>query len=219
MLKGKLISIEGIDGSGKTTQVKKLVEYLSSKGFDVLQVREPGGTIIGEKVRDMLLDIKMEPLTELMLFTASRIENIKVNILPALKEGKIVVCDRFIDSTFAYQGYGRNLKSEVAYIQPLIDDLVQAQHTLFLDLRLQTSLNRLKERLGQKLDRIDSVSLDVKQRIYDGYIQAYKLNPQRNIKIDASGTIDDVTQAIKEWVDQSFIPANRELIKEVSNVT
>lgn len=217
-MNGKMIVLEGIDGSGKTTQVKRLVEYLTLKGFDVLQVREPGGTEVGEKIREILLNVDMDPLTELMLFTASRIENIKLNILPALAQGKVIVCDRFVDSTFAYQGYGRMLKYEVMDIQPLIDNLVKSDHTLFLDLRLEDSIKRMNERFGQKKDRLDSLNIEIKQRICDGYAQAYENNPDRNIKIDASGTIDEVTSIILEWVDNFFIPNNQTLIMESSNV-
>lgn len=213
MTKGKLITVEGIDGSGKTTQVKRLVDYLTLKGFDVLHVREPGGTQIGEMVRDILLHVDMDPLTELFLFTASRVENIKANILPALEKGKVIVCDRFIDSTYAYQGFGRGLKYEVIDAQAFVDRLVNVDHTLFLELRLEDSIERMNARLGQDKDRLDSLDIEVKKRVADGFTQACIRNPNRAVKINANGSVDEVTSSILEWVDNVFIPANKDLIR------
>ena len=212
---GKLITVEGIDGSGKTTQVKRLIDYLNLKGFDTILVREPGGTRAGEAIRDILLNVDMDPVTELMLFTASRFENIKANILPALKEGKVVVCDRFTDSTMAYQGYGREILSEVLYVQPLIDRIVKPDHTLFLDLRLEDSIERMNKRIDQDKDRLDSLQIEVKRRIFNGYKVAFESDPRRNVKIDAGGPVDVVTSNILMWFDNIFIPNNKDLIKNV----
>lgn len=211
---GKLITVEGIDGSGKTTQVKRLIDYLNLKGFQTILVREPGGTEVGEAIRNILLNVEMNSVTELLLFMASRVENIKLNVLPALKEGKVVVCDRFIDSTMAYQGYGREVLSEVLYLQPLIDKLIRPDHTLFLDLRLEDSIERMNKRIGQDKDRLDSLDIEVKRRIYNGYQMAFESDPKRNVKIDAGGPIDVVTSNILMWIDNIFIPSNKGLITD-----
>lgn len=212
MTKGKLITVEGPDGSGKTTQIKELVDYLIFKGFKVMHVREPGGTAIGECVRDLLLNMDMHAQTELLLFTASRIQNIHENILPALDKGVVVVCDRFIHSTQAYQGHGRGLKAEVKKLQTLVDDLVTIDYTLFLNITLEQSIARIERRRNQAKDRLDRLDIDIKAKIFEGYKEAQESNPDKHFGIDASDSIESVTQSVKHWVDTVFIPTSQELL-------
>lgn len=210
MTEGKLICIEGADGAGKSTQIKAMVEKLRDWGIDVVQFREPGGTEVGEKIRDILLNVDMDPFTELMLFTASRIENIKQNILPALQAGKVVVLDRFVDSTMAYQGYGRGLRSEVAYLMSLIDNLVKADYVLFLDIPFDLSIERLKERI-EKSDRLDQLDFDTKRKIFAGFQVLMHENPERNVVINAVGTRQEVEDRITNWIDTDFMTKNLHL--------
>jgi dTMP kinase len=212
MTKGKLITVEGPDGSGKTTQIKELVDYLIFKGFKVMHVREPGGTAIGECVRDLLLNMDMHAQTEVLLFTASRIQNIHENILPALEKGTVVVCDRFIHSTQAYQGFGRGLKVEVEKLQTLVDDLVTIDYTLFLNISLEESIARIERRKNQAADRLDRLDLDIKARIFQGFKEAQESNPVKHFGIDASGPIESVTESVKHWVDTVFIPNSKGLL-------
>lgn len=139
-IKGKLISFEGIEGSGKSTQCKLLEEYLSFKGIEVLHLREPGGTAISEKIRTILLDLNsigLKPLTEFLLFAASRAQVIEERILPALQEGTIVLCDRYKDSSVAYQGYGRGLGLElINRIHKTMGIVLNPDLTILLDLSL-----------------------------------------------------------------------------------
>ena len=145
MKNGLFISIEGLDGSGKTTQVQGIKTYFENKGIQPVMLREPGGTIIGEKIRHIVLDAKnteMDSISEMLLFAASRAQNVAENILPALNEGKVVICDRFIDSSIVYQGYGRELdvnevlNVNLAAIRHRLPDI-----TFFLDKNLTNAFN------------------------------------------------------------------------------
>lgn len=203
---GILLTMEAIDGAGKTTQVKLLKEYLEKQECNVVNCREPGGTEVGELVRNILLTKEMDGLTELMLFTASRIQLIKEVILPALNEGKIVVLDRFIDSTYAYQGMGRGYIGEVMRLENIVTDLVEPDHTFLLDLSLEEAEERLKARTGQVSDRFDSMDLKFKQRLYDGFKLRAKSNRDRFVTISATGTPEEVFDRIKSWCDLIIIP-------------
>lgn len=212
MPRGKLIVLEGPDGSGKTTQVSELVDYLIFQGFKVIRVREPGGTVIGERVRDILLNLDMHGQTELLLFTASRLQNIHENILPALEKGIVVVCDRFIHSTRAYQGHGRDLMDDVKVVQSLVDKLVSVDYGLFLNISLEESINRIERRRGQAADRLDALDIEIKKKIMQGFKEAELSDPLKHFGFDASGSIEDVTLSIRNWVDTVFIPQNKDLI-------
>lgn len=216
MSRGKMIVLEGQDGSGKTTQVKNIVEHLKSNGFDVVTFREPGATQVGEMVRGILLNTALETdmdrLTELFLFTASRVENIKRNILPALEAGKVVICDRFVDSTMAFQGYGRGLIKEVSLVREIIDSLVKVDHTLYLTLSVAESFRRINERDDGGGNRLDKLNADMKSKINKGYEEICLQNPN-GVVIGADEELNLVTGRIINWLDRVFIPANQDLKK------
>lgn len=202
---GKLIVFEGIDGSGKTTQVNYFKELLTNSGFDVVGFREPGSTEAGEQIRNTLLNVDMDGLTELLLFNASRVENIKKNILPALEAGKIVVCDRFTDSTIAYQGFGRGYLAEALMLQPLIDKLVVPDYRVFLNITIEESLKRLSARTGQSHDRLDALDTPIKHRIANGYHTT--TGSHKNVEVfDASGSITDIQNNIALWFNNYVKP-------------
>ena len=201
-MKGKFITIEGTDGVGKTTQINLLVEKLMQWGVPLLLVREPGGTVIGEKIRDMILDIanvEMTSMTEAMLYAAARTQLVDEKIVPALEEGYTVVCDRFVDSSIAYQGYARGLGQErVMAINRYALERVTPDLTLYLDLPPEIGIARKKN--VQALDRMEQEQMDFHNRVYAGYQALVKQYPQRIKAIDASLCVPQVHEKIMEAV-------------------
>jgi len=191
------ISFEGIEGSGKTTQVRLLGDYLKAKGYDVLITEEPGGTEIGFRIREILLDPRssMNPLTELLLYSASRAEHVREVIYPALMRGTIVIIDRFSDSTIAYQGYGRGI--DLIIIKAL-DDIVAGDLkpyiSFLLDIDASEGLRRNTD--VRKEDRFELEAIEFHERIRHGYLQIAREEPNRVKVIDASGEIEEVNKKI-----------------------
>lgn len=187
--RGRLITFEGIDGSGKSTQITMLADSLRAAGMDVLVLREPGGTPIGEAIRKILLDSKhdgMSQETELLLFEAARAQLIREVIEPALAAGTNVICDRFFDSTLAYQGYGRGM--DLGMIEAMNRYAVGSSRpdlTILLDLPVETAVLRLAGRLGAA-DRLEGEGLAFMQRTCEGYRALAAREPERIIKLDAS---------------------------------
>ena len=171
-MRSRLISFEGIDGSGKSTQINLLSEWLSEKNIEFIIVREPGGTSISEGIRDILLDKQNLHLcneSESFLFLSARAQLINEVIKPTLEDGKFVICDRFIDSTLAYQGYGRGL--DLARLEAMNDMAIGGcvlGQTFLLDMDIENSIER---RSGDEDDRMESVGIDFIRRVRDGYIQ------------------------------------------------
>ena len=203
MKKGILITFEGIDASGKTTQARKAVRYLREKGFDVLFLREPGGEPVSERIRKILLKSQssVTPTTELMLYLASRSQLVEKKIIPALKSKKLVICDRFFDSTLAYQGFGRALDRK------WIKDLnrkstfgVKPDLTLLIDVPLEVYLKRAK--LKKNKDRLEKENLAFYRRIRRGYLEIAKQDKKRVKVIDGSGTISQTWAKVKELADK-----------------
>ncbi len=180
---GFFITIEGIEGSGKTTLAKGLFEELKSKGFPVILTWEPGGTAIGEKIRETLLHSEeISPWTELFLFVAARKEHVEKKILPALREGKIVISDRFDDSTVAYQGYGRSLNIRlIKRFNKIATSGLKPNITFLIDIDPETSLNRLKGR-----DRIERESIEFHKRVRKGYLDIAKRAKKRVIILNGN---------------------------------
>lgn len=202
MKKGYFITFEGGDGAGKSTQIKKLMEYLESKGFDVILTREPGGTDIGEKIRQIILDpenTEMDSVTEAMLYAASRAQHVAQVIKPAIEEGKIVICDRFVDSSIAYQGYARNLGDSVSIINSYAVGEYMPHKTFLLKLKPQAGSLRMA---GREKDRIELEAASFHQKVYDGYVALEKEYPERIVGIDASGTIDAIAEEIREHINK-----------------
>jgi len=209
--KGIFITIEGIEGCGKSTQVRILKNYLEKKGLDVLLTREPGGTEIGNQIRKVLLDKrnkKIVPCSELFLYAASRVQHVEEVILPALQEGKTVVCDRFSDATTAYQGYGRGLNRNIVSVinrfstKGLIPDL-----TIILDLPQEIGLKRARTRnrekgLSMKEGRFEEESLLFHKKVRQGYLRIRKSEPKRVKVINAGHDIKKVNSQISKEVDK-----------------
>ena len=202
MKQGYFITFEGGDGAGKSTQINKLMEYLKGKGYDVILTREPGGTDIGEKIRQIILDPEnkeMHSVTEAMLYAASRAQHVAQVIKPAIDEGKIVICDRFIDSSIAYQGYGRNLGDSVSVINSYAVGEYMPHKPFLLKLKPQAGNKRIS---GREKDRIELEAAAFHQAVYDGYIALEKEFPDRIVGIDASGTIEEIHNIIREQIDK-----------------
>ena len=197
-MKGLFITIEGPDASGKSTQIKLLKDYLQNKGYDIVLTREPGGTKISEKIRSIILDKEnktMNSRTEALLYAASRAQHVEELIKPALKANKIVICDRFVDSSLIYQGIGRNLGIENIYnlnlfaMQDIIPDL-----TLLLDIDMNKAKKR-KENRGN-LDRLESEKDVFHEDVFNGYKKLKGLYPKRIKTVKANGNIKQVHEEI-----------------------
>ena len=201
MARGVFITLEGIEGSGKTTQAMLLKDLLRAKGFEVVVTREPGGPPIAEKIRDILLDRsnkRMVALTELFLYEASRAQHVAEIIRPALDAGKAVICDRFFDASTAYQGNARGLDMEaVRNLNLLATSGLLPDLTLVFDLPVEVGLRRL----GRRPDRIESETLEFHERVRRGYLEMAGFDGFRIKVIDASGSIDDISGKVRDIVE------------------
>ena len=206
-MQGRLITLEGADAAGKTTQLAFLVRLLREKGYDVIQTREPGGTYVAERLRSIVLTEKLTPVAEMLLFAAMRAEHMEDKILPALKKGQIVVSDRFADSTYAYQGIGRNQLDRVEMLEKFVLGDFQPDHTLFFDIPLEESQKRLNGRMARK-DVFEKEVDGFKERVYAGYLRRYEENPHRMVRINSMGSIEEVNALVRAWVEEVFVPAN-----------
>ena len=206
-MSGLFITMEGTDGAGKSTQLKLLNEYLKNKGFDVVFVREPGGTNISEKIREIILDIEnkeMHYMTEALLYAASRAQLVNEVINPNLKKGAIVICDRFVDSSIVYQGIARNLGVDVIKkINNIATGGLIPDITFFLDLSPKDAIKRKKEQ--KQLDRLESEKAHFYQKVYDGYKMLIKQNSERIKVIDANKSIEEMHKDIIKNLEKLFI--------------
>lgn len=195
---GKLITFEGPDGAGKTTQIQLTARALEQSGYLVATTREPGGTRLSEAIRQLLLDPcyrEMSSLTEALLYTGARSQLVSEVILPALNAGKVVLCDRFVDSSIAYQGAGQQLGEDmVAQINAPAVDGHYPDTTVYLDLDYRVALKRRKH--ASEADRIELNPEDFHQRVQDAFRRLHATNRERYLKIDASGTAEDIARAV-----------------------
>jgi len=196
------ITLEGPEGSGKTSQMPRLAKYLRSKGYEVITTREPGGTPISDQVRDILISMKntgMEPRTEILLFLAARAQLVEELIKPALQSGKIVLCDRYGDSTLAYQGYGHKLDLDtLKRMLAFATDGLKPDLTIYLDLDVETGLQRKIKK--DEWNRLDAYEVAFHQRVRNGYHQLLAEEPQRWVLIDASQSLADVQRQMRTIV-------------------
>jgi len=201
------ITIEGPDGSGKTTQVTPLSDYLTQKGHSVLITREPGGTAIGDQIRHILSDLKntgMNPSTETLLFLAARAQLVDQIIKPHLMEGYIVLCDRYADSTMAYQGYGhQNDLDEINILINFATGGLKPDLTILLDVDAEQGLQRKVQ--GSEWNRLDAYSLEFHQRVRQGYHLMAAFEPDRWVTIDSGQPPDQVQVAIQQVVSERLV--------------
>lgn len=200
MREGYFISFEGGDGSGKSTQIQILREFLEERGYDVILTREPGGTPISEKIRSIILDkanSEMDDMTEALLYAAARAQLVSQVIRPALEEGKVVICDRFVDSSMAYQAYARGLGDSVKSINAFAVGDCMPDLTILLKVNPQVGSSRIGNR---ERDRIELASSDFHKKVYEGYLQLEKLYPERIVGIDAADTIENISGIISERI-------------------
>lgn len=196
------ITLEGIEGCGKTTQIKLLANWLKENGASVVITYEPGDTDLGNNIRSLILDndIDLSPNTELFLYLADRIEHIRKVIEPALKEGKTVLCDRYHDATIVYQGYGRGIS--IDFIQSCFNflRLPLPDLTLLLDCPVEVGLSRIEKR---PLDRLELENIDFHERVRNGYLNLAKAEPKRIKVIDATRPIplvqEDIRKIVKDY--------------------
>lgn len=194
------ITFEGPDGSGKTTQISLLAAFLSEQGFSVVTTREPGGTAIGDQIRLCLHDVRntqMTPHAEILLYSASRAQLVQEVVRPALESGAIVMCDRFADSTMAYQGYGRGLDLEaLAYITRFATAGLQPDLTFLLDLDVEAGIGR-RTSGGDEMNRMDLQQASFYHRVRNGYLKMVAAEPARWVVVDADRPVPEVHAAIR----------------------
>ena len=200
MKRGLFITFEGADGCGKTTQLKLLGEYLQNKNRQIIITREPGAKGLGEKIREILLnyDGEVSSVCESFLFLADRAQHIDVIVKPAIEQGKIVLCDRHIDSTVAYQGYGRGLDIErINMLNNIATSNLKPDLTLVFDSDVETSMKRV----GKEKDRMESAGVEFHNRVREGYLELAKSEPERIKVIDATQSIDAIHKQVVDIVN------------------
>jgi dTMP kinase len=200
-MKGKFITFEGIDGSGKSTQLRLTVEKLSSLGFPVVKTREPGGTVLGEWIREILLDPSVDELdctTEVLLYASARSQLVKETIKPALERGALVVSERFADSTVAYQGYGLGLPIDsITAINAFACNGVSPDLTLLFDVDPELARSRIQSR---RVDRIECRDIEYYRRVQEGYLAIARREPDRVKIMDASVSIEEVKKQVSRII-------------------
>jgi dTMP kinase len=197
MTKGIFISFEGPDGAGKTTVLEAILPQLKKLvAKEVITTREPGGVAIAESIRDLILDVNhtnMDDKTELLLYIAARRQHLVERILPELKKGNLVLVDRFIDSSVAYQGYGRGLDADaVTWLNNFATDGLQPDLTLYFDVDSQIGLTRIEKNKEREVNRLDLEQLDMHRRVRSGYLKLAQENPDRIVTIDAARPLEEV---------------------------
>ncbi len=210
---GLFVTFEGIEGCGKTTQIHLAADYLGKRGIPCLRTEEPGGNTLGRKLREMLLNrgpFILYPETELLLFTAARAQHVREVILPALGEGKVVLCDRFADATLVYQGYARGLDVEaIRYLNTFVTKSLQPDLTLLFDLPVEVGLTRARERIARlnqvlREDRFEEEDLSFHKKIREGYLLLAHQEKDRFRVIDAAGSISDLQETVRLHLDQGL---------------
>ena len=210
----RLISFEGGDGSGKTTQLKLLEKYLSAHGQTCLGTREPGGTALGEMIRQVLLEAGKEEIsfpTELFLYLADRAQHVQKVIRPALASGTIVLCDRFTDSTLAYQGYGRGVELDMLRrLNEVASPGITPDLTFLLDCPVEVGLPRTAQRIvnqtsgKRREDRFEREKVEFHERVRAGFLELARAEPKRIVILDASRAIQEVHEEIRKIVDEKL---------------
>ena len=193
---GKFITFEGADGSGKTTQIETIKEYLEKQGHECLLTREPGGSDLGNKIREILLhyDGEVDSLAELLLYMADRAQHVKKVIIPALKEGKIVLCDRYTDSSVSYQGYARGLDIErIIELNKIATDGLEPDLTIVFDVETEVAMKRV----GDVKDRLEQEGVGFHKKLRYGYLELAKRFPERIKVVNSNLSITEVFEQVK----------------------
>lgn len=206
--RGLFITLEGIEGTGKTTQARLLKEFLTAKGYTVNVTKEPGGTVIGDRIRQILLDAshkEMDAITELLLYFASRRQHIKELVLPAVERGEIVICDRFVDSTVAYQGYARGIDLNlISMLTKAVTGGLLPDLTILLDTDVENGLKRNK---GKKFDRLELEAIDFHKRVREGYLIIAGKEPERIRLVNSSESVSvthgRITEVVMDYLKRS----------------
>ncbi len=201
MKKGLFITFEGADGSGKTTQVNKIKTYLEEKGYSVVVTREPGSLELGKRIRDILLNYEgdVSDKCEMFLFLADRAQHVDKLIRPSIENGKIVLCDRYTDSTIAYQGYGREGDIDLLkHLNNIAIDSLTPDLTLLYDVSAQIA----QERIGAEKDRMESSGIEFHKKVRNGYLELLKNEPERIKMIDANNSIEKVFEDTKKIIGE-----------------
>ena len=211
------ITFEGPDGSGKSTQINLVVDYLTRQGYEVLCTREPGGTAIGDQIRQVVHDIgntEMSARAEILLYSASRAQLVEQVILPHLAQGGVVLCDRYADSTYAYQGYGRQLDFEtLRLVTHFATQGLKPNLTIYLDLEVTEGLRRktAANMTGEgEWNRMDQLELAFHQRVRAGYLEMAQAEPERWLIVDASAPVAQINQIICQRLEQVLGVRSRE---------
>ncbi len=204
-MRGKFITFEGIDGSGKTTQLRMLASELRLLGFDVLTTMEPGGTPLGRRLREAFLETEetVAPLAELLLFAADRAQHVEFLVKPAIEQGKIVISDRFADATAAYQGAGRGFSVEtIKQVIELATGGLKPDLTLFFDLPIETAFERKNSRnaAGERKNRMDSETADFYTQVRNAYLKIAAIEPARFRVVEANGSTEEVKARVLKIV-------------------
>ena len=193
--KGRFITVEGVDGAGKSSQIEVIAQTIRDRGIDLVITREPGGTTTAEKIREILLREEMSPKCEMLLMFASRQENLEKVIKPALEEGKWVLCDRFTDASYAYQAYGRNQPKEwIDLLANFVHSDVQPDRTVLFDIDTDLAAARLQ----RKLDRFEAEEKDFHKRVREGYLTLARKEPNRFLVVDSSKPKEEISAFLKE---------------------
>lgn len=198
------ITLEGPEGSGKTTAVEAAVKALEEKGYQIVRTREPGGTPIAEQIRNVILDkenTKMDPRTEALLYAASRRQHLVEKVWPALKEGKIVICDRYLDSSLAYQGGARGLGIDnILNVNMFATENTFPDLTLLFDITPEEGLKRIAANASREVNRLDLEKLEFHHKVRNTFLELAKRYPERYVIIDASKSREEVAKATLEAI-------------------
>lgn len=206
MDRGYFITAEGNEGAGKSSIVTMASQYLAEKGIEVVTSREPGGIAIAEQIRSVILDnnnTMMDGRTEALLYAAARRQHYIEKIVPTLNQGKTIICDRFIDSSLAYQGHARGLGiDDILAVNEFATDNLFPDLTLYLDVDPELGLQRIMENERREVNRLDLESMSFHQKVREGYLEVLKRFPQRIVKINANENLENVFQQVKTVLDQ-----------------
>ena len=202
-MRGLFITLEGGDGAGKSTQIRNIKSFFEMKGLVVVHTREPGGTQISEKLRDILLDshnTEMDAVTEMLIYAASRAQHVRELVKPALDEGSVVICDRFLDSSIAYQACGRGLGDMVKIVNSYATDGLTPDITFWMDIDPDAGKERVSK-MGD-FDRLEMEARDFHYRVYEGYRAIAQSEPDRIKRIDASRSVEEISAEIMKYLEE-----------------